>query len=96
MDVHWSLAGGWWPKKGVTWQSPQDWTPELPIEFRDLVDHLSRAVHGRRSSRQLLRAACEAVEARPGERITRDHRLMAWQFNRLLGVLLDHPHHYHR
>ena len=96
MEVHWSLAGGWWPKKGVTWQSPQQWAPELPIEFRDLVDHLSRAVHGRRSSRQLLRAACDAVETRPGERITGDHRLMAWQFNRLLGVLLDHPHHYHR
>lgn len=96
MDIHWSLAGGWWPKTGVDYQQPTDWVPELPMQFAPLVDHLSRHILGRPSTRGILKAACTAVSVKPTEQITADHPLMRWHFNRLLGSFLDNPLHYGR
>lgn len=96
MEVHWSLAGGWWPSKGITYQQPRDWIPELPITFAMLVDHVSRRIHGRPSSASLLKALCTAVTVLPTDVITADHALVQWQFNRFLGAFLDHPLHYER
>ena len=96
MDLHWSLAGGWWPSKGITYQQPRDWIPELPMQFAMLVDHVSRLVHGRPSSAGLLKALCTAVSVTPTEVITAEHALVKWQFNRFLGAFLDHPLHYER
>jgi len=96
MEVHWSLAGGWWPSKGVTYRQPLDWVPELPITFAELVDHLSRRLHGRPSSSGVLKAMCTALTLAPTEVITADHALVKWRFNRLLGAFLDHPLHYER
>ena len=96
MEVHWSLAGAWWPSKGVTYRQPLDWVPELPITFAQLVDHLSRRLHGRPSSAGVLKAMCTAVSLTPTAVITADHALVKWRFNRLLGAFLDHPLHYER
>ena len=96
MDIHWSLAGGWWPKTGVDYLQPTDWVPELPMRFAPLVDHLSRRILGRPSTRGILKAASTAVGVEPTEEITADHPLMRWHFNRLLGSFLDNPLHYGR
>jgi uncharacterized protein (DUF1800 family) len=96
MDIHWSLAGGWWPKTGVDYLQPTDWVPELPMRFAPLVDHLSRRILGRPSTRGILKAASAAVGVKPTEEITADHPLMRWHFNRLLGSFLDNPLHYGR
>ena len=96
MEVHWALAGGWWPSKGVAYRQPLDWFPELPITFAMLVDHVSRLIHGRPSSAGLLKVLCAAVSLSPTEVITADHALVKWQFNRFLGAFLDHPLHYER
>ncbi len=96
MDIHWSLAGGWWPKTGVDYLQPTDWVPELPMRFAPLVDHLSRRILGRPSTRGILKAASTAVGVKPTEEITADHPLMRWHFNRLLGSFLDNPLHYGR
>lgn len=96
MEVHWGLAGGWWPRKGITYQQPRDWVPELPISFALLVDHVSRLMHGRPSSAALLKAMCTAVSVQPQEQITADHPLVQWRFNRFLATFLDHPLHYER
>ncbi len=29
-EAHWVLAGGWWPKVGVTYRRPPAWVPALP------------------------------------------------------------------
>jgi hypothetical protein len=93
MDVHWSLAGGWWPSKGVAYQSAAQWAPALPATFAEVVDHLARRVHGTPSNSNVLKAACIAVGVDPGMQISADHMALTWKFNRLLGVLLDHPRH---
>ncbi len=96
MDIHWSLAGGWWPKTGVDYLQPTDWVPELPIRMAPLVDHLSRRLLGRPSTPGILKAACASVGLKPTTVITADHPLIRWQFNRLLASFLDNPLHYGR
>ncbi len=92
-DMHWSVAGGWWPTRQVTHRSPLSWLPQDRIRFDYLVDHLSRSILGRRSGSRLLQACCQGTGVRPGEQVTRDHALVRWLMPRLLGVLLDSPAH---
>jgi len=96
MDVHWSLAGGWWPSTGIEYRAKADWAPELPIAFDELVDHMARVAHGRPSDSVLLKACCQAVDTGRDETITGDHKALRWLFPRLLVTVLDHPNHYVR
>ena len=95
-QMHWNVAGGWWPRGRAKYPRPTAFLPRKRIRFDRFVDHLSRVVLGRRSTSRLLRAACEACDVRPGEKITRKHPVMGWKFPRLLAVLLDSPAHMSR
>ena len=92
-DMHWCVAGGWWPKQQVTHRTAGSWLPKDSIRFDYFVDHLSRKVLGRRSTTRLLQACCEGTGVAPNEVITRDHGIVRWMMPRLLGVLLDSPAH---
>jgi hypothetical protein len=87
------MAGGWWPSRGLAYRTPASWLPAKRIRFDRLVDHLARTVQGRPATPLLLRVACEATGCRPGEVITRKHRIVRWEMPRLLTVLLDSPTH---
>jgi hypothetical protein len=91
MSVHLDLAGTWWPNRGVHYHSAGWWVPRYPIRFDLLVDHLSQRILHRRSTAQLLKACCEAVDVGPHERITRDHGVVRWNMHRLLTTFLDSP-----
>ncbi len=95
-NLHWSMAGAWWPRRDITYRQPADWLPEPSISFRDLVDHLSRLVLQRPSTSLLLRACCESTETDPLAMITPDHPLVQWKWPRLLVTLLDSPAHLRR
>jgi hypothetical protein len=30
MEVHYSMAGGWWPDQGIDYRSPSEWLPDRP------------------------------------------------------------------
>ena len=96
MSVHWAMSGGWWPDQGIDYRTPEEWLPQESVSFRDLVDHLSRTLHGRPSDAGLLEAMCLATDTGPRETVTSEHDVVRWQFHRLLGAMLDHPHHYER
>lgn len=91
MQVHLSLAGTWWPTEGIDYATAASWVPHFPIRFDLLVDHLSQRLLHRRSTSTLLEACCLAVGTRPGEPITRDHSIVAWNMPRLLATFLDSP-----
>jgi uncharacterized protein (DUF1800 family) len=92
-QMHWALAGGWWPKEAVRYRSSRSWLPQRRIRFDQYVDHLCRVLHGRGSTPVLLKAACQATDVRPAEVVTRDHPVANWLFVRLLVTLLDSPVH---
>lgn len=100
METHWAMAGGWWPREGITYRSAEDWLPRRRVRFDVLVDHLSQQVLGRRSHRRLLKACVEVCPAewqvRPSTVITADHPLMRWGFHRVLVTVLDSPDHFSR
>jgi uncharacterized protein (DUF1800 family) len=92
-DMHWSVAGAWWPTRQVTHRKPVTWLPQASLRFDRFVDHLSRRILGRRSTVRLLQACVEGTGVQPGETITKDHAIVRWMMPRLLGVLLDSPAH---
>lgn len=92
-QMHWNMAGGWWPNKGVAYRTPASWLPQSSIRFDLLVDHLSRLLLGRRSTAVLREAASVATGIPLSATITRDHELVRWKMPRLLLVLLDSPAH---
>lgn len=91
MQVHLEMSGTWWPTKGITYHPAHWWVPRFPIRFDQLVDHISQVILHRHSTAQLLTACCQAVGAKPRERITRDHALVRWDMPRLLTTFLDSP-----
>ena len=93
LDVHYTLAGGWYPKVGASYRKPESWLPRSRIRFDQLVDHLSRTILGRPSTSLLLQVACEATGCATGEVITSAHRVVRWEMARLLTVFLDSPSH---
>ncbi|HWJ09370.1 MAG TPA: DUF1800 domain-containing protein [Nocardioides sp.] len=93
LDVHYTMAGGWWPTVGVRYRTAASWLPAAQVRFDHLVDHLARSIHGRGSTSVLLQAACEASGCTPGTVITADHAVVRWEMARLLTVFLDCPTH---
>ena len=94
-NFHWAMTAGWWPREGVTYRTPAEFLPRLPMRFDLLVDHLCRTLLGRRSTRRLLAMACQAADTAPREVIDADHRVLSqgWLWVRLVGALLDSPEH---
>ncbi len=92
-QVHYTLAGGWYPKKGIAYKSRASWVPRYPIRFDELVDYLSLRLLGRRSTSTLLQACCEVVGYRPSDRIVKGHRLVKYDLPYVLATILDSPAH---
>jgi len=92
-EVHYAMAGRWWPKVGIGYRTPAGWLPKSSIRFDQLVDHMSRSILGRISTTLLLRTACQATGIGPSTVITKDHALVRWMMPRLLTVFLDNPTH---
>jgi len=95
-DVHYSMAGRWWPTRDVAYVAPVDWLPAGAVTFGDLVDALSRKILGRPATDVLRTAAAQATGCSATEVITADHGLVRWDMARLLTVFLDAPTHFTR
>jgi uncharacterized protein (DUF1800 family) len=93
LDVHYTMAGGWWPKQGLAYPAARAWLPKKQIRFAALVDHLARTLHGQPASPLLQRVAREATGCSAGEVISPKHRIVRWEMARLLTVFLDSPTH---
>lgn len=93
-DLHWAMAGRWWPSQQITYRKPSAWIPREGITFRRLVDDLSRDVLHRSASTTLLESCTKATGYAPGTRVHREHPLYTWEWPRLLATVLDSPEHF--
>lgn len=91
--MHWNLAGGYYPKKDVAHRAGRTRIPQARMTFDLYVDHLCRALLGRRSTARFLQAACVATGLTPRTVITRRHAVATWMFPHVATVLLDSPEH---
>jgi len=97
LRMHWYVANGYFPSKGIRYRTPQQWLPAKRVRFDDLVDHMSRELLGRKADKRLVRACAKACKiTRPSERIHRRHALVKWHFGRLTSTILDTPEHFTR
>jgi Protein of unknown function (DUF1800) len=96
MSFHFNVAGGWYPNKDIHYRTPLSWLPEQTTPFKVLVDHMSQRILHRHSTDTLLKACCQAVNARPMDQIDGDHPVIRWLFPRLLTTFLDSPAHFRR
>ncbi|MFS3129013.1 DUF1800 domain-containing protein [Nocardioides sp. Bht2] len=92
-DVHYTMAGGWWPSKGFTRPVGTAWLPASRVRFDQLVEHLSRTLTGRRAPSWLVTACGQAVKCAPNEMIDANHPMVRWYLPRLLTTVLDQPAH---
>lgn len=89
--AHYVLAGGFYPRRGVSYRRDASWLPQKRIRFDQFVDHLCRVLHGRPSTSLMLGAACIAADMKPADVVTASHPLIQFKMQRLLGILLDSP-----
>jgi hypothetical protein len=92
-DVHYMMAGGWWPSVGAAYRKPASWLPRTALRFDRFVDHLSRSILGRPATPLLLKVASQATGVAAAATITSKHDLIRWNMPRLLTVFLDNPQH---
>jgi uncharacterized protein (DUF1800 family) len=96
MEVHWGMAGGWWPSVDITYPTRASWVPDQSMTFRELVDHLSRLLHQRPSDASLLEGACLACDVTPDTKVSANNGIASWLMPSLIATLLDHPRWYLR
>jgi len=95
VGMHWELAnrelGG-----QVRCPKPAAYVPEKAMEFRDLVDHLSRLLLHRPSTQTVLRAACAATGLRPTDVVTPRSGVLRRTWPQLVSTFLDSPTYFQR
>ncbi len=96
MRIHWYATTGIFPSQGITYRKPMDWMPKLPARFDEVVDYVVRTTLFMPCSATMLQAACVATDIKPKEMIDAQHRLIAYEFPRLLVSILDTPEHLSR
>ncbi len=95
-QVHWALAGGYWPKTGATYRSKAKWMPVLPAKFSVVVDDISRRVLSRPATPTLQQAVTAFTGIQPWERIRTADDIGDYRMTKLLSVVLDTPAHMSR
>ena len=91
--MHYSMAGGWWPRDQLTYKTPRSWLPQKRLRFDDLVEHLCLELLSRPASKELTKACCQALGVKQSTKIDKDHAVVEWQMPLLLTTLLDSPAH---
>ena len=98
MSFHWDMVDGWWPSDAVAYREPRSWLPRASrCAFRDLVDHLSRRLLHRPSTKALLQGLLPGRRARarrPDQ--PRSTTLSRGSWPRLVATILDSPAFYQR
>lgn len=94
--MHWSHAGGWWPK-GAAYKPATYWVRGSGISFQSHVDHLSRRLLGRPADPRLQKTARQASAGatyfNPDKPIDKNSPVHGWVGTRLVATLLDTPDH---
>nr|WP_232523056.1 DUF1800 domain-containing protein [Nocardioides sp. MAH-18] len=97
MAFHWDMVNGFWPGDSVQFPRKRSWLARgRSMVFRDLVDHLSRLLLHRESTRGLLEACCVAVNAHPDDEVGPGSPVLQSRMPRLVATVLDSPAFYHR
>ena len=93
LDLHLTLAGGWWPSQAVTYPSTKDRLPTMPARFDDIVDHVSRKLLQRRATTELQQAASQRADAGAAQVFDNAGDFGEWRMTLVMATVLDSPAH---
>jgi hypothetical protein len=93
LDLHVTLAGGWWPSKGVSYPSLANRLPDLPARFDAIVDDTSRRILQRPATPRLQKACRQMLELSADRRFERAADFGEWRLVQLLATVLNSPAH---
>jgi hypothetical protein len=93
LDLHLTLAGGWWPSTGVTYPAFDDWLPSLPSRFDRIVDAVSRRILQRPATPRLQRACQQMLDVSAAQSFTAAGDFGEWRMVQLLATVLNSPAH---
>jgi len=94
-EMHWNLAGGYWPTQDVVYRKPSAFLPAGAFTVAQYADRLCRLVHATGADDASTHAVAQAVGASAGQAADASLRgaLGSWLGVRALGAVLDHPRH---
>ena len=95
LDLHRTLAAGWWPTEQATYRPMTAWLPALPATVAQVIDHLGRELLGQTVSAAVRQAVATSVGLPLDRRVTRDD-LWDYRVMTMLASLLDSPIHFYR
>ena len=93
LDLHLTLAGGWWPSAGVVYPTLAERMPALPARFDAIVDYASRQVLQRKATPVLQTACQQMLELAPDRVFTGEADFGEWRMVQLLATVLNTPAH---
>ncbi len=93
LDLHRTLAHGWWPSRGVRYLDWTEWLPAMPCTVAQVVDSASRRLLCRPVDAATTDACCQLIGMDPTRNLTRADDLGAWRLGPILQTLLNSPAH---
>lgn len=95
VGFHWELANRTYGTE-ARYPRASSYLPERSLEFRDLVDHVSRRMLHRPSTETLLRAACLSTGLRPRDVVTAKSPVFGRLWPSFATTFLDSPTFFQR
>ena len=93
LDLHRTMAHGWWPSTGVTHWDWTEWLPAMPCTVAQVVDTASRRLLCRPADTTATNACCQLIGMDPTRNLSRADDLGAWRLGQILQTLLNSPAH---
>ena len=93
LDLHRTMAHGWWPSTGVTYAAWTDWLPAMPSTVAETIDVASRRLLCRPADVATTTACCQLIGMDPTRGLARAEDLGAWRLAPILQTLLNSPAH---
>ncbi|MET0928114.1 MAG: DUF1800 domain-containing protein [Aeromicrobium sp.] len=93
-NIHYSLAGNWWNSAQVSRPSINSQLPskrEFPLSVGQLVEHQSRILLGRSSTKAMRKNAAKALGQKSSLVFTTRKDVSEWQWTLIQGAVLNSP-----
>ena len=92
-DVHKNVAGGYYPRSGVTYRRDASWLPPLPATLAQVVNSVSKQVLSRAASPTLKDAVAARLDLPLSFTVRTPDDFQKWRIVPLLATVLDSPDH---
>jgi uncharacterized protein (DUF1800 family) len=93
-NIHYALAGNWWKSDQLARPSRKSKMPtgsKFPLTVGQLVDHQSRVLLGRASSKTMRKNAARALGQRTTHRFRNRNEVSEWSWLLIQGAVLNSP-----